>query len=210
MDRVIDASTLETANRWAGRIIARNDVAEVTLQTRGPLVLDNHDANPMMGRFVIVDDRRSGGRRNHFRRHLMDRKTSKRQYFLVQRRHHRAPARTLRNGHKGAVVWLTGLSGSGKSSISRALERELFKLNMQTYVLDGDNIRHGLNANLGFSPADREENIRRVAEVAKLDGRQRPHRDHRLHLAVSLGPPPRARNRACGGIDFWRSSSMRR
>jgi adenylyl-sulfate kinase len=79
-----------------------------------------------------------------------------------------AKHRALRNGHKGAVVWLTGLSGSGKSTISRALERELFNRGMHTYVLDGDNIRHGLNANLGFSPEDREENIRRVAEVAKL------------------------------------------
>jgi adenylylsulfate kinase len=79
-----------------------------------------------------------------------------------------APQRARRNGHKGAVLWLTGLSGSGKSTISRALERELFELGMQVYVLDGDNVRHGLNSNLGFSPQDREENIRRIAEVAKL------------------------------------------
>jgi adenylylsulfate kinase len=65
-------------------------------------------------------------------------------------------------------VWLTGLSGSGKSTISQALERELFQLGMHTYVLDGDNVRHGLNSNLGFSPEDRVENIRRVAEVARL------------------------------------------
>ena len=76
--------------------------------------------------------------------------------------------RTLRNGHKGAVVWLTGLSGAGKSTIARRVERELFDQRLQCYVLDGDNVRHGLNGNLGFSPADREENIRRVAEVAKL------------------------------------------
>ena len=74
----------------------------------------------------------------------------------------------LRNGHRGAVIWLTGLSGSGKSSISRALERALYDLGMHTYILDGDNVRHGLNSNLGFSPADRVENIRRVAEVACL------------------------------------------
>jgi len=68
----------------------------------------------------------------------------------------------------GAVVWLTGLSGAGKSTIAQALERELFQRAMHTYVLDGDNIRHGLNSNLGFSPEDRVENIRRVSEVAKL------------------------------------------
>lgn len=75
--------------------------------------------------------------------------------------------RIHRNRHKGAVVWLTGLSGSGKSSLSRALEWELFRMGMQVYVLDGDNLRHGLNSDLGFSKSDREENIRRVAEVAK-------------------------------------------
>ncbi len=82
--------------------------------------------------------------------------------------HVSAADRWLRNGHKGAVVWLTGLSGSGKSSIARRLESELFRQSMHTYVLDGDNIRHGLNSNLGFSHADRIENIRRVAEVARL------------------------------------------
>jgi len=66
------------------------------------------------------------------------------------------------------VVWFTGLSGAGKSTIAQALERELFARGMHTYVLDGDNIRHGLNSNLGFSPEDRVENIRRVSEVAKL------------------------------------------
>src|SRR5205823_1002156 len=79
-----------------------------------------------------------------------------------------AQARAARLGHRGAVVWFTGLSGAGKSTIAQALERELFARGMHTYVLDGDNIRHGLNSNLGFSPEDRVENIRRVSEVAKL------------------------------------------
>jgi adenylylsulfate kinase len=68
----------------------------------------------------------------------------------------------------GSCVWFTGLSGSGKSTISRALESELTAARKLTYVLDGDNLRHGLNSDLGFSAADREENIRRVAEVAAL------------------------------------------
>jgi adenylyl-sulfate kinase len=72
------------------------------------------------------------------------------------------------NGHRSAIVWLTGLSASGKSTIARALERELFERGMQVFVLEGDNLRHGLNRNLGFSPEDRSENIRRAAEVAKL------------------------------------------
>jgi adenylylsulfate kinase len=72
------------------------------------------------------------------------------------------------NGHKGCIVWLTGLSGSGKSTIAVDLEKRLWERGVRAYVLDGDNIRHGLNKNLGFSPADRTENIRRIGEVAKL------------------------------------------
>lgn len=71
-------------------------------------------------------------------------------------------------GHKGCTLWLTGLSGSGKSTIGVALEKALIQQGVLAYRLDGDNVRHGLNANLGFSPDDREENIRRVGEVAKL------------------------------------------
>ncbi len=73
-----------------------------------------------------------------------------------------------RNGHKGAVIWLTGLSGSGKSTVACKIQSLLFERGVQTFILDGDNIRHGLNQDLGFSPEDREENIRRIGEVAKL------------------------------------------
>lgn len=69
---------------------------------------------------------------------------------------------------KGVVLWFTGLSGSGKSTLANAVEEKLFEMGHLTYILDGDNIRHGLNKNLGFSPEDREENIRRIGEVSKL------------------------------------------
>lgn len=72
------------------------------------------------------------------------------------------------NGHRGAVLWFTGLSGSGKSTLSKAMDKRLHDLGIRTYLLDGDNLRQGLNSDLGFSKADRMENIRRVAEVAKL------------------------------------------
>lgn len=72
------------------------------------------------------------------------------------------------NGHKSAILWFTGFSGAGKSSLSVAVEKELHKRGIRTYVLDGDNIRHGLNCNLGFTPEDRTENIRRIGEVSKL------------------------------------------
>lgn len=72
------------------------------------------------------------------------------------------------NGHKSAILWFTGLSGSGKSTLAHAVEDTLYKRGIRTYVLDGDNVRKGLNKDLGFSDADRTENIRRIGEVSKL------------------------------------------
>jgi adenylylsulfate kinase len=71
-------------------------------------------------------------------------------------------------GHRGCTIWFTGLSGSGKSTLANALDEVLWERGIRSYVLDGDNIRHGLNKDLGFSPADRTENIRRIGEVARL------------------------------------------
>jgi len=85
--------------------------------------------------------------------------------------HHAAVTREMReqrNGHKSAVLWFTGLSGSGKSTVAHAVEERMFQLDVNTFVFDGDNVRHGLCADLGFSRQDREENIRRVGEMAKL------------------------------------------
>lgn len=72
------------------------------------------------------------------------------------------------NGHRGVILWFTGLSGSGKSTLAHAVEAQLFERGYRTFVLDGDNVRHGLCADLGFSDRDRQENIRRIGEVAKL------------------------------------------
>jgi adenylyl-sulfate kinase len=79
-----------------------------------------------------------------------------------------AELRSRQNGHSGYVVWLTGLSAAGKSTIASELERELFSQGKHAYVLDGDNMRHGLCSDLGFAPEDRKENIRRIGEVANL------------------------------------------
>ena len=76
--------------------------------------------------------------------------------------------REKNNGHKALLVWFTGLSGSGKSTLANTVEQKLHSLGIQTYTLDGDNIRHGLNKDLGFKPEDRKENIRRIAEVSHL------------------------------------------
>jgi bifunctional enzyme CysN/CysC len=164
---VIDAATLDqTAFERAELRI--NEVAEVTLQTRAPLVLDNHERVPALGRFVLAEGGTLvGGGIISGARYTTPGAVKSDNIFWSESEI-TAARRALRNQHRGAVVWLTGLSGAGKSTIARGLEKELFRLSMHTYVLDGDNLRHGLNANLGFSPEDRAENIRRVSEVAKL------------------------------------------
>ena len=167
IESVLDSSTLQpkTDNHQQ---LQRNDVGRLTLQTRAPLVLDNHDRLANLGRFVVVDEGMICGGGIVFGGTYTDRVVAKSKniFWTGGKITPRERARQL--GHRGAVVWFTGLSGAGKSTIAQALERELFARGMHTYVLDGDNIRHGLNSNLGFSPEDRVENIRRVSEVAIL------------------------------------------
>jgi bifunctional enzyme CysN/CysC len=167
LGQVIDVATLDdnASERTELRI---NEVGEVTLQTRTPLVLDNHERVPTMGRFVLADGDSLVGGGIVSGALYTGSKAVKSENIFWSESEVTAERRTLRNQHRGAVVWLTGLSGAGKSTIARGLEKELFQLSMHTYVLDGDNLRHGLNANLGFAPEDRAENIRRVSEVAKL------------------------------------------
>lgn len=167
IDDVMDSASLTRSGRSAEQL-ARNEVGRVTIQTRSPMVIDNHDRVPSLGRFVIiVDGIICGGGIIHGGVYT-DRGAIKSKNIFWSEGKINAQARAAQHGHRGAVVWLTGLSGAGKSTIAQALERELFQRAMHPYVLDGDNIRHGLNSNLGFSPEDRVENIRRVSEVAKL------------------------------------------
>jgi bifunctional enzyme CysN/CysC len=164
---VMNAATLESAPTERPELRA-NEVGEVTLQTRAPLVLDNHDRIPGMGRFVLAENDTLVGGGIVSGGIYPSRGKIKSENIFWSESEITAAGRAIRNDHRGAVVWLTGLSGAGKSTIARAVEKELFRRSMHTYVLDGDNLRHGLNSNLGFSPEDRAENIRRVAEVAKL------------------------------------------
>ncbi len=167
IERVMDSSTLESKSDEREQL-ERNEIGRLTIQTRGRLVIDNHDRIPNLGRFVIIDDGKICGGGTIFGGVYTDRTITKSKNIFWTEGKITAHARALRSGHRGAVIWLTGLSGAGKSTIAQALERELFQRAMHTYVLDGDNIRHGLNSNLGFAPDDRVENIRRVSEVAKL------------------------------------------
>jgi bifunctional enzyme CysN/CysC len=167
IEQVMDSSTLEIKIDKYEQL-DRNEVGRLTIQTRAPLVLDNHDRIANLGRFVLVDDGEIRGGGTIFGGIYTDRTVAKSKNISWTGGKITPGQRALQTGHRGAVVWFTGLSGAGKSTIAQALERELFSRAMNTYVLDGDNIRHGLNSNLGFSPEDRVENIRRVSEVAKL------------------------------------------
>src|SRR6266513_1476626 len=167
IERVMDSSTLETKSDGREQL-ERNEIGRVTIQTRARLVIDNHERIPNLGRFVIIDDGQICGGGTIFGGVYTDRTVTKSKNIFWTEGKITARERAMRIGHRGAVIWLTGLSGAGKSTIAQSLERDLFHRGMHTYVLDGDNIRHGLNSNLGFAPDDRVENIRRVSEVAKL------------------------------------------
>ena len=168
IERVIDTGDLSSG---PAELVERNAVAEVVLRTRGLLALDEHRNNPATGRFVLVEDFVPvGGGIISMEGYPDQRKSITRRATNITTVGHTVSreARVLRNGHKGGVLWFTGLSGAGKSTLALALEARLFAKGYHVYVLDGDNVRDGLNANLGFSPEDRAENIRRVGEVAGL------------------------------------------
>ncbi|MGJ3263016.1 MAG: adenylyl-sulfate kinase [Salinarimonas sp.] len=168
IENAIDTQTLGRAPTDA---VGHNEVAEVVLRTREMLSLDDHRTNPAGGRFVLVDgfdtvaggvvstegypDQREAMRVKGTNLYEVDHLLS-------------AQGRAFRNGHRGGVIWMTGLSGAGKSTLAMRVEQRLFAKGYQAFVLDGDNVRRGLNADLGFSPDDRAENIRRVGEVAAL------------------------------------------
>ena len=168
IDKIIDASTLAEIPKGRS-YVAKNDVAEIVLRSKHPVVFDNHDRIPETGRFVIVDRKEvcGGGIILHVK-YPDGPEKPKSSNVVWHKTKISVDDRAMRNGHKGAVIWLTGLSGSGKSTIATELEKELFQHNINTYVLDGDNVRHGLCGDLGFSPKDRSENIRRVGEVAHV------------------------------------------
>lgn len=158
IERVID---VEDLGSHQGAQVGRNAVAELVLRSRGAMAFDTFGANARLGRFVLVHgyDIVGGG--------IVGDALDNRNIFQVDHKV-TAEARARANGHKGGVLWLTGLSGAGKSTIAMELERRLFQKGWQVNVLDGDNVRHGLCSDLGFSHEDRTENIRRVGEIGHL------------------------------------------
>ena len=168
IDRVIDTENL--AGKKSDEV-CRNEVAEVVLRARKMLALDEYTGNPATGRCALVDlyDTVAGGAVNMHGYPDQRRLYTVKGTNLTEVEHLlTAEARAWRNGHGGGVIWFTGLSGAGKSTLAMLVERVLFNKGFQVTVLDGDNVRSGLNADLGFEPEDRAENIRRVGEVAAL------------------------------------------
>ncbi len=159
--KIYNVNTLEHS---PGKQLDLNDVAEVTVSLNKNVPFMSYQENKNMGSMIIIDpisNQTIGvGMINFALRRA--------QNIHLQSLSITKELREKINGHKGQVLWLTGLSGSGKSTIANALEKQLYAEGKKTYVLDGDNIRHGLNKDLGFTDKDRVENIRRVAEVAKL------------------------------------------
>ncbi len=171
VERVIDVKDLGSSESDR---VERNAVAEVVLRSRGLMCLDPFDVNMVTGRFVLVEDYDIvGGGLISMDGYADQRPGQTIRSTNIFRVEHRVPVedRWHTNGHKGGILWMTGLSGAGKSTLGFFLEQHLFRKGYQVYVLDGDNIRHGLCADLGFSPEDRFENIRRVGNAAALFAR---------------------------------------
>ena len=159
--KIYNVNTLEYS---PGKELNLNDVAELTISLNKNIPFSTYLNNKSLGSMIIIDpitNQTMGvGMINFALRRA--------QNIHLQSLSINKELREKMNGHKGQVLWLTGLSGAGKSTIANALEKELYAQGNKTYILDGDNVRHGLNKDLGFTDKDRVENIRRVAEVAKL------------------------------------------
>ena len=169
IDRVLSTDDLSFGE---AKTIPRHGVGEVTFRLRGMAALDDHANNSRAGRFVIVEDYDVVGGGIVTLDGIADQRVAQteRKSQNITKVQHKVTLdqRTLMNGHLPGILWFTGLSGSGKSTLAQALQEDLFAKGYQVIVLDGDNIRHGLNRDLGFSAEDRSENIRRVGEVAAL------------------------------------------
>lgn len=148
----------------AGRELSFNEIANVQITLDAEIPFEAYADCPGLGAFVLIDRYSNATIAAGMIRFALRRSSNvHRQAHLVDR-----AAREKLSGHKGRVAWLTGLSGSGKSTVASAAEKVLHEQGYRTYILDGDNVRHGLSKDLGFTVADRVENIRRIAEVAKL------------------------------------------
>jgi len=158
------AIDVNTGNNVPSDKLSLNDCAVITLKTDRPIPFEPFSAAPALGNFVMVNKITNQTAAAGMISFALRRSTN----IHKQRLEIDKGARNQLSGHHSKVIWFTGLSGSGKSTIANALEIKLYQMGIRTYILDGDNIRHGLCSDLGFKNSDRVENIRRVAEVAQL------------------------------------------
>ncbi|MQY25616.1 adenylyl-sulfate kinase [Nocardia aurantia] len=159
----LDVNTLHRVE--GAESLALNDIARVSLHARQPLMFDAYRDNRRTGSFILIDETTN---QTVAAGMILARDTGSRSERAAEVVWHGSAVGREDRPHAGATVWLTGLSASGKSTIAVELERQLVAAGRPAYLLDGDNLRHGLNADLGFGDDDRRENIRRVAEVASL------------------------------------------
>ena len=159
--KIYDVNTLEFT---AGNELKLNDVAEISISFNKTVPFSTFKENKILGSFIIIDPINN----QTMGMGMINFSLRRSQNIQLQNLTINKNLREKINGHKGQVLWMTGLSGSGKSTIANEVEKILYSQGKKTYILDGDNIRHGLNKDLGFTDKDRVENIRRVAEVAKL------------------------------------------
>ena len=159
--KIYDVNTLEFT---AGNELKLNDVAEISISFNKTIPFSTFKENKILGSLIIIDPINN----QTIGMGMINFSLRRSQNIQLQNLTINKNLREKINGHKGQVLWMTGLSGSGKSTIANELEKILYSQGKKTYILDGDNIRHGLNKDLGFTDKDRVENIRRVAEVAKL------------------------------------------
>jgi len=155
---------VNTGESEAAQTLTMNEIGMVEVATDSPIVLNSYLDNRETGNFILVDRASLNTVGAGMVRHALRRSGNiTKQNYEVDKR-----SRDLQKGQTGKVIWLTGLSGSGKSTIANDLEKHLFADGFHSYVLDGDNLRLGLNKDLGFNKSDRAENVRRTSEVAKL------------------------------------------
>ncbi|NCO04193.1 MAG: adenylyl-sulfate kinase [Alphaproteobacteria bacterium] len=169
IDTLVDTQDLGKEENAAQ--VVKNAVAQITLRSRAIMPIDGYVENTKLGRLVIYEDYDVvGGGLIDMSAYPDQRKSNNPKSKNIYKVSHSVTPdmRAAMFGHYGGIFWLTGLSGSGKSTLAIEVERTIFERGKNIYVLDGDNVRHGLNSDLGFSPEDRTENIRRVGEVAAL------------------------------------------
>ena len=153
---------INTGDHDPARVLKMNEIGVVELATDAPIALTPYKTNRYKGNFILVDRATMNTVGAGMVTHALRRSANiSEHHYEIDRE-----ARAAQKNQKAKVIWLTGLSGSGKSTIANALEKKLFTLGMHAYVLDGDNMRLGLNKDLGFTREDRAENVRRVSEVA--------------------------------------------